>query len=115
MMAGPNGPGFLMTRNFFVIKRYNNADSYALGVGLLADEIAGYGGMRQRWPRPDGSLDVNEKFELQTRLQALGYYDGKIDGNIGSGSRAAIAAIQQRLGLPSDGQPSRVLLDKLRN
>jgi membrane-bound lytic murein transglycosylase B len=115
MLGGPNGPGFLMTKNFFVIKRYNAADSYALGVGLLADEIAGYGGMQQRWPRPNGSLDIKEKFELQSRMQALGYYDGKIDGNFGSGSKAAITAIQQRLGMAVDGQPSRVLLDALRN
>lgn len=115
MLGGANGPGFLMTKNFFVIKRYNAADSYALGVGLLADEIAGYGGMKQRWPRPDGSLDIKEKFELQSRMQALGYYDGKIDGNFGSGSKAAITAIQQRLGMATDGQPSRVLLDALRN
>lgn len=115
MMAGAGGPGFLMTKNFFTIKKYNNADSYALGVGLLADEIAGYGGMQQRWPRPEASLDVKEKFELQTRMQALGYYDGKIDGNFGSGSRAAISAIQQRLGMSTDGQPSRQLLDALRN
>ena len=71
--------------------------------------------MKQRWPRPDGTLDVKEKFELQTRLQALGYYDGKIYGNFGSGSKAAITAIQQRLGMSVDGQPSRVLLDALRN
>ncbi|KPF46295.1 lytic murein transglycosylase [Rhizobium sp. G187] len=115
MMAGAGGPGFLMTKNFFTIKRYNNADSYALGVGLLADEIAGYSGMQQRWPRPDASLDVKEKFELQTRMQAMGYYDGKIDGNFGSGSRAAISAIQARLGMSADGQPSRQLLDALRN
>ena len=48
-------------------------------------------------------------------MQALGYYDGKIDGNFGSGSKAAITAIQQRLGMAADGQPSRVLLDALRN
>jgi membrane-bound lytic murein transglycosylase B len=83
-----------MTKNFFVIKRYNNSDSYALAVGVLADEIAGFGGVDQRWPRPPGTLDVKEKFELQTRLKQLGFYDGEIDGNIGSGSRAAIAAFQ---------------------
>ncbi|MBU4088823.1 MAG: lytic murein transglycosylase, partial [Alphaproteobacteria bacterium] len=115
MLGGANGPGFLMTKNFFTIKRYNAADSYALAVGLLADELAGYGGMKQGWPRPDGSLDIKEKFELQSRMQALGYYDGKIDGNFGSGSKAAIAAIQSRLGMAADGQPSKVLLDKLRN
>jgi membrane-bound lytic murein transglycosylase B len=41
MPGGANGPAFLMTKNFFVIKRYNNSDSYALAVGVLADEIAG--------------------------------------------------------------------------
>ena len=45
---GRGGPAFLMTKNFFVLKRYNNADKYALAVGLLADEIAGYGGLVQR-------------------------------------------------------------------
>ncbi|MFC3164023.1 lytic murein transglycosylase [Ciceribacter thiooxidans] len=115
MPGGPGGPGFLMTKNFFVIKRYNAADSYALAVGLLADEIAGYGGMRQAWPRPDGTLDIKEKFELQTRLQALGYYEGEIDGNFGSGSKAAITALQSRLGMQVDGEPSRRLLDALRD
>lgn len=112
--AGPGGPGFLMTKNFFVIKRYNASDSYALGVGLLADEIAGYGGMQQRWPRPDGSLDISEKFELQTRLKELGYYEGEVDGNFGSGSKAAIQAFQSRMGLTPDGLPSQNLLQTLR-
>lgn len=114
LMAGPNGPAFLMTRNFFVIKKYNNADSYALGVGLLADEIAGFGGMKQAWPRPAGTLDIKQKFELQARLKQLGYYDGEIDGNFGSGSMAAIAAIQAQLGMEQDGKPSEALLNALR-
>ncbi|MGG7516691.1 lytic murein transglycosylase [Allorhizobium undicola] len=114
LLAGEDGPGFLMTSNFFTIKKYNAADTYALAVGLLADEIAGYGGMVQKWPRPNGTLDIKEKFELQTRMKSLGYYDGEIDGNFGSGSKAAIAAIQQRLGMASDGEPSKPLLDALR-
>jgi membrane-bound lytic murein transglycosylase B len=114
MPGGANGPGFLMTANFFTIKRYNAADSYAIAVGLLADEIAGYGGMQQSWPRPSGSLDVKQKFELQTRLKSLGYYDGTVDGNFGSGSKAAIAAVQGRLGLGADGEPSMELLKALR-
>jgi membrane-bound lytic murein transglycosylase B len=114
MPAGPSGPGFLMTANFFTIKKYNVSDSYAIAVGLLADEIAGYGGMKQRWPRPDGVLDVKEKFELQTRLKALGYYDGEVDGNFGSGSKAAIAAVQGRIGMQADGEPSLPLLNALR-
>lgn len=114
MPGGANGPAFLMTKNFFVIKRYNNSDSYALGVGVLADEIAGYGGVDQRWPRPNGALDVKEKFELQTRLKSLGYYDGEIDGNFGSGSKAAIAAFQSRAGLTGEAIPSQKVLDAIR-
>ncbi|SOE16362.1 membrane-bound lytic murein transglycosylase B [Hoeflea halophila] len=114
MPGGANGPAFLMTKNFFVIKRYNNSDSYALGVGVLADEIAGYGGVDQRWPRPAGTLDVKEKFELQTRLKQLGYYDGDIDGNFGSGSKAAIAAFQSRTGLTGEAVPSQKILDAIR-
>lgn len=115
LLAGAQGPAFLMTKNFFVIKRYNAADSYALAVGLLADEIAGFGGMQQSWPRPHNTLDVKEKFELQSRLKELGYYDGEIDGNFGSGSKAAIAALQARMGMERDGEPSKSLLRALRN
>ncbi len=114
MPAGSNGPGFLMTANFFTIKNYNSSDSYALAVGLLADQIAGFGGMQQRWPRPEGTLDVTEKFELQTRLKTLGYYSGDVDGNFGSGSKAAIAAVQERIGMQPDGEPSLSLLHALR-
>ena len=113
--SGGDGPGFLMTKNFFVIKRYNASDSYALGVGLLADQIAGYAGMQQRWPRPDGSLDISEKFELQNRLKELGYYSGEVDGNFGSGSKAAIQEFQSKNGLAPDGQPTQHLLRALRN
>jgi len=114
LMAGANGPAFLMLRNFFVVKRYNAADSYALAVGLLADEIAGYGGVRQSWPRPAGTLDIKQKFELQSRMKELGYYDGEVDGNFGSGSKAAISAIQKRLGMQQSGEPSQRLLEALR-
>src|SRR5690606_5355517 len=76
VMDGRSGPAFLMTRNFFVLKAYNNADKYALAVGLLADEIAGYGGLVQDWNRPFTKLSFAEKMELQERLSMLGYYDG---------------------------------------
>jgi membrane-bound lytic murein transglycosylase B len=36
---GRKGPAFLVTRNFRAILAYNNANSYALSVGLLADRI----------------------------------------------------------------------------
>ncbi|MBC2887525.1 lytic murein transglycosylase [Ochrobactrum sp. CM-21-5] len=111
---GRQGPAFLMTKNFFVLKRYNNADKYALAVGLLADRIGGYQGLRQDWNRPFTPITMNEREELQTHLKALGYYDGNIDGKIGSTSRAAIEAFQQRNGLQPDGHPSKEVLSILR-
>ena len=114
LLAGERGPGFLMMRNFFVLKRYNNADSYAVGVGLLADRLAGYPGMVQQWPRPPGSLNAEEKIELQQLLQKHGYYQGEIDGNPGKATRAAIAAFQIQFGLVPDGLPTRSILIKLR-
>src|SRR5690606_5225431 len=96
---GRAGPAFLMTKNFFVLKRYNNADTYALAVGLLADQIAGYGGLERDWNRPFERLSFDETQELQKRLLSLGYYDGKIDGKIGEASRSAIRAFQAQAGL----------------
>jgi membrane-bound lytic murein transglycosylase B len=65
-------------------------------------------------PALAGTLDVKEKFELQTRLKRLGFYDGDIDGNIGSGSRAAIAAFQSRAGLTGEALPSQKVLEAIR-
>ena len=49
--AGARGPAFAVYQNFFVIKRYNNATSYAMGVGHLGDRIAGGGPFQGAWPR----------------------------------------------------------------
>lgn len=114
VLDGREGPAFLMTKNFFVLKRYNNADKYALAVGLLADEIAGHGGLVRDWNRPFTRLSFKETQELQERLLAHGYYDGKIDGKIGQGSRQAIKAFQAFAGMDQTGHPSREVLSVLR-
>ena len=41
--------------------------------------------------------------ELQKRLQALGYYDGEIDGQFGPGTKAAVVDFQKNNGLDTDG------------
>jgi membrane-bound lytic murein transglycosylase B len=112
---GRAGPAVLMLKYFYVIKRYKNADKYAIAVGILADEIAGYGGLVLDWDRPFIKLSFEEREELQQRLQTYGYYDGKIDGRIGSGSREAIKAYQARAGLTQDGHPSKEVLTSLRS
>lgn len=113
-LAGDDGPAFLMTKNFFVLKNYNNADTYALAVGLLADRIAGYGGPQRDWPRGYTPLSSQERYELQKHLASRGLYDGKIDGKIGDGSRGAIMALQSSAGMAQDGNASKALLDFLR-
>ncbi len=114
VFTGRNGPAFLMLKNFFVLKRYNNADKYALAVGHLADRIRGGDPFVQDWPRGYKILDDEEKKELQVHLTRLGLYDGEIDGNIGSGSRAAIKIYQKRNGLDVDGFASKKLLASIR-
>ncbi len=109
-LAGSDGPAFLMTRNFFVIKKYNNANSYALAIGLLADRLAGGSRLSQRWPRPANALNVDEKVDLQKGLAKLRLYKGEFDGNIGSGSRASIAKFQKKYRLPVDEKASLTLL-----
>jgi membrane-bound lytic murein transglycosylase B len=112
---GRGGPAFLMTKNFRVIKAYNNADKYALAVGLLADQIGGYPGLVNDWSRPFTKLSFDEKQELQKRLTTLGYYDGKVDGRIGEASKQAIRAFQAQAGLTQDGHPSKEVLTSIRS
>ncbi len=111
---GREGPAFLMTKNFYVLKNYNNADKYALGVGLLADQIGGSAGLRKDWNRPFTPITMKERQELQDHLRELGYYDGKVDGKIGTGSRDAIQAFQKQMGLDPDGHPSKEVLTVIR-
>ncbi|WP_375606751.1 MULTISPECIES: lytic murein transglycosylase [unclassified Bartonella] len=111
---GEKGPIFLVTKNFFVLKRYNNADRYALAVALLADRIAGRPGLVHDWQRPFQPITFQECKELQSRLSALGYYKGDIDGKIGTASRKAIKAFQLHYGLKENGYPSSQVLFLLR-
>ncbi|MBB3809077.1 lytic murein transglycosylase [Pseudochelatococcus contaminans] len=114
MPAGARGPVFLVTKNFDVIKRYNNSDSYALGVALLGDMIHGGQGVQAAWPRDEKPLSRNEREDLQRYLARLGYPVGEPDGRIGTQTRAAITAYQEQRGLVPDGHPSTALLAHLR-
>lgn len=114
ILAGSKGPAFLMLKNFFVLKSYNNADKYALAVGHLADRLRGYGPFVVDWPRGYIRLNEEESKELQARLKNVGLYDGEIDGKIGSGSRSAIKAYQSRVGMEANGYASRKILARLR-
>ena len=109
----PGGPRFSVTSNFRVIKRYNNSDAYAIGVGHLSDRIAGGGPIRGSFPPDKFGLTKDDRVALQTRLNARGFDAGKPDGVIGSGSRSAISAYQTSIGQPATGDPSPALLRSL--
>ena len=108
------GPRFAVTGNFAVIKRYNNSDAYAIGVGHLADRIAGGGPLVTPFPPDANGLTKADREEIQRRLTALGFDTNGVDGVIGNGSRAAIRAYQQSRGLTVTGEPSQALLQALR-
>jgi membrane-bound lytic murein transglycosylase B len=112
--AGAQGASFLVLKNFYVIKRYNNSDFYALAVGHLADRIAGGGEFTGKWPRGYDPLNETERKQVQQILAKLGFYEGEIDGAIGSGSKASILAYQASAGITPDGNPSKELLKKLK-
>ncbi len=112
--AGSQGPALLAFRNFRVIKRYNNADAYAIGVGHLADRLGGGGAIVADWPRDDRPLARSEREELQRLLQRAGLYRGAIDGHVGSGTLAAVRDWQAANGLAPDGYVSLALLERMR-
>lgn len=114
MPAGATGPAFLLLRNFDVIKRYNNSDSYALAVGHLADRILGGGDFAMAWPSGDYALSKDQRAQVQSLLARAGYDVGSPDGVIGPKTRAAVMAYQSRAGLPADGHVSGRLLDQLK-
>ena len=82
--AGIEGPAFLVSRNFDAIYSYNQAESYALAIALLADRIAGLPGIQAPWPTDDPPLSRAERREVQERLIRAGYDIGDVDGIIGS-------------------------------
>ncbi|MBI1492686.1 lytic murein transglycosylase [Halocynthiibacter styelae] len=104
------GPRFAVTGNFRAIKRYNNSDAYAIGVGHLADRIRGAGPLRTPFPPDSNGLTKDDRIALQQRLTTAGFDTDGADGVIGPNSRAAISAYQSSRGLPVTGEPSLELL-----
>lgn len=112
--AGAQGVALMIFDNFRVIERYNPADAYVIGVGHLADRIAGGPGFRADWPRGDRALTGAEKRELQRRLTAAGFPTDGIDGIVGPNTIEAVRRYQQAVGVVPDGYASLRLLERLR-
>lgn len=114
MPTGVRGPAFLLGDNFEVIRSYNSSDAYAMGVGYLANRIAGGGAFARAWPTSEPALTHPEREEVQARLARLGLYKGDADGRHGAKTRDAIRAFQARAGLTTDGYADDAVLKALR-
>jgi membrane-bound lytic murein transglycosylase B len=112
--AGTDGPEFLLLNNFRSILHYNVSNSYALGVGHLADRLKGYGPFTHPWPTDENHLALDQRVELQKLLVAKGLLAGDTDGIIGPATLEAVKTYQRSKGLPVDGFPSRTILELLR-
>jgi membrane-bound lytic murein transglycosylase B len=111
--TGSQGPVFLATRNFDAILHYNQSHKYALAVSLLTNRLRGDAGLVTAWPTDDPGLSRAQIKTLQGLLAARGYDIGTPDGIPGSKTRQAVAAEQQRLGLPQDGRVGYKILSAL--
>lgn len=112
--AGKRGAAFMVFDNFNVIKRYNNADTYAIGVGHLSDRIGGGPEIQTPWPRGYDPLNFEQREDMQRLLQRRGFDIEKIDGIAGPNTVAAIQAFQRSVGVTPDGYPSQQVLQLLR-
>ena len=101
MPAGRFGPAFIVTDNFYVLKRYNNTDLYALYVGHLADRFGRDRAFTGAWGKV-GGFNRGDVKGMQTELAAEGYTvsegGGAPDGLIGFRTRIAVGQWQAKQG-----------------
>ena len=112
--AGHEGPAFLVYKNFDVIMRWNNSESYALAVGLLADQIVGEPGLIAALPQHP-NFTVESMRQLQQALTQMGIDVGEPDGIYGPATRAGIQTFQRQHNEVADGYPSPEVMEKITN
>jgi lytic murein transglycosylase len=110
--AGIYGPGFLIFRNYYVIKDYNFSDLYVLFVGHLSDRIADPRPFEKPWGQVT-QLRTAQLEEMQKRLTEVGLYGDKLDGKAGMKTRLALGAYQKANGLKLDCWPTATVLSHM--
>jgi lytic murein transglycosylase len=114
MPAGRSGPAFIVTPNFYVLKKYNESDLYALFIGHGADRIAaGDRTFTGSWGKV-GGLMRSDIAGLQERLEAKGYDVGGADGLPGYKTRRSIGDWQAKNGQAPTCFPSAELIRSIR-
>jgi len=108
---GHGGPAFIAYPNFRVYFEWNQSFTYVMTAAYFATRLEGAQVYDAGNPAP--GLGGEAMKTLQRKLQAKGYDVGDVDGILGSGTRGAVRAEQERLGMPVDGWPTPELLNKL--
>ena len=108
---GRLGPAFLAYPNFDVYTLWNESLVYATTAAYFATRLAGAPRVRQGSAQAPSRAEIKE---AQQRLKSLGYDVGGIDGIIGANTRAAVKAMQAKLGIPADSYPDQTFLAALR-
>ena len=112
--AGRNGPAFIVTPNFYVLKAYNNSDLYALFVGHVGDRIAfGAGDFAGAWGQVGGLLRADVA-AMQRALERIGHDVGGADGLAGVKTRRAIGRWQEATGQAPTCFPTAAMKAALR-
>ncbi len=108
---GRLGPAFLAFDNYRLYFEWNRSFVYATTSAFFATLLSGEPMYLEGTPPPPlGDEDIRR---LQEALLARGHDIGKVDGIVGSKTRAAVQAEQVRLGLPADAWPTIELLNML--
>lgn len=113
--AGAEGAAFMIFNNFHILEKYNAADAYVLGVGHLADRMAGGAAIQAEWPRGDMPIGTGHKIQMQKLLTEAGFDTFGTDGIIGPNTISAIRAFQESVGMVPDGYASARILTVLKN
>jgi membrane-bound lytic murein transglycosylase B len=111
--AGKDGPKFLMTQNYLVLKGYNFSDSYAMSVAHMTDRLKGGGGFVDDWPRDAAFPNLAQRKAIQESLIRLGLYQGAVDGRLGPITQEAYARFQAARGEVADGFITRASYEAL--
>ena len=114
MPAGRNGPAFIVTPNFYVLKEYNKSDLYALFVGHVGDRIQfNVGDFTARWGAV-GGLDRSDVAGMQAALVAMGHDVGGVDGLAGFKTRRSIGRWQEATGQAATCFPEAAMKSRLK-
>ena len=93
---GEYGPKFLVTNNFYILKKYNFSDFYALYVSIFADLIEDKKFFQSSWTSTV-ELNQNKVLKVQSLLMRNGYDVGGLDGLIGIKTRQSIGKYQEKM------------------